>query len=199
MQAIRIFISLLPTILAVILGYFLYRSFGSTPVLFLVLLLIFTGVMFSFILWKNKENILSKEKIPLVSLPTPDDSLIYVSPQDFAEKAEKTEGKLAIAGVIEPGRKSILTNVAYHKLLDETILTFSPSLQIKLTGMATIGVGDYHFAVFGFQDVKVFEDRKYTTTLTWTDPYLTIHSKALTKVKLEDGTPSIVFSWEDEV
>jgi hypothetical protein len=199
MQAIRIFISLLPTVLAIILGYYLYGSFGSTPVLFLVLLLIFSGVMFSFILWKNKENILSKEKIPLVSLPTPDDSLIYVSPQDFAEKAEKMEGQLAIAGVIEPERNCILTKVSYHKLLDELTLSFSPSLEIKIKGLATIGVGDYHFAVFGFQEVNVLENRKKVATLTWVDPYLTVHAAAQSKIKLEDGTPSIVFCWDEEV
>lgn len=199
MQAIRIFISLLPTVLAIVLGYYLYGSFGSTPVLFLVLLLIFSGVMFSFILWKNKENILPKEKIPLISLPTPDDSLIYVSPQDFAEKAEKMEGQLAIAGVIEPERNCILTKVSYHKLLDELTLSFSPSMEIKIKGLATIGVGDYHIAVFGFQEVNVLENRKKVTTLTWVDPYLTVYAAAQTKIKLEDGTPSIAFSWDEEV
>jgi hypothetical protein len=191
-------ISILPVLLAAIIAYFLYNAISSTPVLILILFILFISIIWSIGLFKRSTP--KGEDLIELEAPELEEGLIYITPFDFATKSEPTEGKLFIAGSSYNQSAFSYTNATYKKLTDELTISFQPQLDLVISGINTIGVGDYQFCLFGFSKMEIKKGNKTSYTYTWGEHYLTIEDgKAIKNVTLRDGDPTLIFEWYNSI
>ena len=191
-----IIISLIILAMFILIAWWLYRNFHTTPMLVGNLLIILTGVLISYTAY-SRLSLLSDDVVILSEedYPEIEEGLIYASVDDFANKHEKVKGTLFIAGLDITEKELNLVDVSYKKLTDEITFKFSPSTSIKLKGVATIAVGDHQFLVYGFEEGVVRQNGVHR--LTWLDNKLQISTKNkdVRKIKIPAKMPTIAFNW----
>mgnify|MGYP000754052553 CR=1 FL=1 len=194
-----IIVSILPLFGTFAISWFIYKNIPTTPVLILILLLIFLGVFVSLILFRTL-NIkqANKEKLILIEdYPEVEEGLIYVIPKDFCNKVELNKGSLFIADLYDTPKELVLTKAEYKQLTDTVILTFK-NLRLEITALTTIGVGDLQFCLFGFDDLKITKDNKLLATYSWKNDFLEVEQDGKARLlSIHDGGPTVLFSWED--
>lgn len=137
----------------------------------------------------------NKRIIPEHQFPEIETGIIYAQVNDFVNKCEKNRGQLFIVGVETPPTEFKLEKVSYDKLTDEVNMVFSPSVKITLTGVATIGVGDKQFLVYGFETARIKTDKEYFFDWKHDKLMLSQGENKPVHLKLPPQMPTIVFSW----
>ena len=191
-----LFLALVNLAIFSLAAWWLYRNYHSTPVLIANLLIILTGVLISYTIYNR---IINDDKNVIKYLdddfPEIESGLIYAQVADFCNKYDKNKGFLFIVGIDIPDHKFDLQNVKFDKLTDELSFSFSPSLQLKLTGVSTIAVGDEQFMIHGFELCEIQFKGKHE--LNWTRNKLEIKkvNEETKTIKLPPQKPTIVFDW----
>ena len=195
-----IIVSILPLFGTFAISWFIYKNIPTTPVLILILLLIFLGVFVSLILFRTL-NIkqANKEKLILIEdYPEVEEGLIYVIPKDFCNKVELNKGELFIADFYDSAQATELIKAEYKQLTDKVILTFS-DITLEITALATIGVGDEQFCVFGFDTLTISKKNKELTIYKWKNDFLEVQKGEKSNLlSIYDGGPTLLFSWLEE-
>ena len=194
-KAKHLFIASAPLLIAILIAYLLYSNIPTTPVVILILFLLFISIVLSFGLYKK--GVAEEDVLEVLSCPELEEGLIYITPYDFATKSDPAQGKLFIAGSSYQMSAFDYTNSTYKKLTDELTISFKPQLSLVIKGIKTIGVGDYQFCIFGFSEMELIKNKKRIATYTWNDDNLSITTDGtVKKVQLEDGGATLVFEWE---
>jgi hypothetical protein len=194
----RYLLSITPLLLAIFIAYFGYINIPTTPVLIIVIFILFISIIWSIGLFKKDYSVAEK----LIELKTPEleEGLIYIIPQDFAEKSDAADGKLFIAGSEFDLAPFSYTHATYKKLTDELTISFAPQLELVIEGIKTIGIGDYQFCIFGFSKMAILKNKKNVYTYEWKDDFLGITTDNEEKyVTLEDGGATLIFAWENSI
>lgn len=192
-----IIISILPLIGTFALSWFIYSNIPTTPVLILIFLMIFIGVLVSYLLFRtlNIKRINKEKLIFIEDFPEVEEGLIYVIPKDFCTKVELNSGTLFIADFYDTPQDSELLKAEYKQLTDTVILTFK-NITLEITALATIGVGDEQFCIFGFDTLRILKNKKLLVTYTWENDFLeVVQGEKVRLLSIEDGGPCVLFSW----
>lgn len=199
MKKIKHFIlSALPVLIALVIAYFGYNYLPTTPVLILVLLVLFISLIWSIGLFRKDQTV--AKKLAEIRSPELEEGLIYIIPQDFADKSESKEGKLFLAGSPFDNAPFTYSHASYKKLTDELTISFQPKLDLVVHGIKTIGIGDYQFCLFGFSKMEVIQSKGPNLVYQWNDDYLSITSKSEEKfITLEDGSATLIFEWDNSI
>lgn len=180
----------------VFVAWWLYRSYHSTPVLILNLLIILTGVLISYTIYNYVFN--SDKNITRYTdedFPPVETGLIYAQVEDFCNKYEKEKGKLFIIGFDIPEEPFQLTNVKFDKLTDQLTFQFSPALKLELTGVSTIAVGDEQFLIHGFEEAKLHYGGNHNMNWTRNQLVLEKNKQEPQILKFPPHQPTILFDW----
>lgn len=192
-----IIISILPLIGTFALSWFIYSNIPTTPVLILIFLMIFIGVLVSYLLFRtlNIKRINKEKLIFIENFPEVEEGLIYVIPKDFCNKVELNKGTLFIADFYDNPQDSELLRAEYNKLTDTVVLDFK-NITLEITALATIGVGDEQFCIFGFDTLRILKNKKLLVTYTWENDFLEVkQDEKIRLLSIEDGGPCVLFSW----
>lgn len=195
-----ILVSILPLIGTFLISWFIYSNIPTTPVLILIFLLIFIGVLISYLLFKtlNIKRINKEKLIFIEDFPEVEEGLIYVIPKDFCNKVELNKGSLFIANYYDTPQETELLEAQYKQLTDTVILTFK-NITLEITGLTTIGVGDEQFCVFGFDTLQLIKNNKKIAKYTWKSDFLELEQeKSSSLLSIEDGGPCVLFSWQEK-
>ena len=196
-RILPILAGLSPIILATIISWFIYRNVPTTPVLVLILILIFAAVVLGFGFYRRvKIKSDGTEALIDIDYPELEDALIYVQAPDFCSKIELNEGNLFLVGSEMLAFPTKLKDAKYKKLTDTTIIEFKDQLTLEINGLNTIGVGDYQFCFFGFSSLKVYKSNQLSYYYSWNSSNLTLikEGKEL-ELFTPDGVPILHFSW----
>lgn len=196
-----IIVSILPLFGTFVISWFIYKNIPTTPVLILILLLIFMGVFVSLLLFRtlnikqaNKEKLIFIEDFPEV-----EEGLIYVIPKDFCCKVELNKGTLFIADFYDIPQEAELIKSEYKKLTDTVVLEFK-NLTLEITALTTIAFGDEQFCIFGFDTLNIIKNSKNIANYTWKNDFLEVTQEENVRLlSIHDGGPCVLFSWTLEV
>lgn len=159
--------------------------------------MIFIGVLVSYLLFRtlNIKRINKEKLIFIENFPEVEEGLIYVIPKDFCNKVELNKGTLFIADFYDNPQDSELLRAEYNKLTDTVVLDFK-NITLEITALATIGVGDEQFCIFGFDTLRILKNKKLLVTYTWENDFLEVkQDEKIRLLSIEDGGPCILFSW----
>ena len=193
---VAVIVSLITLGLFVILAWWLYRNFHSTPMLIVNLLIVLTGLLISItIYFRLGEDYRNKKLIDEEDYPPIETGLIYADVQDFVNKHESEEGKLFIVGIDIKDKSYRLKKVTFNKLIDELVFDLGSELQIILTGVSTIAVGDKQMIRYGFETGVIKYDKQYD--FDWRGNRLMLNSEKNEPVQLKIPAqmPTIIFDW----
>jgi len=193
-------LSLLTIVPFAAIAWLLYSNFHSTPVVIINLLIIMTGVLLAFIVY-NRIIIGSDKNAILVDtdhFPYIERALIYVMPQDFAAKLEKSKGKVYLATKVDVGKEVSIIGGGFNKLTDTISLKFSNGISTTIRGARTVGVGDNQFLFHGFEEL-IHKEGKEETVFIWEDDQLVQKiGNELVHVNIPDRLPVFIFDWKHE-
>jgi hypothetical protein len=195
---LHVLIAILPLAISVTIGYFLYRSSPTNVMLILLLLLIFIGVVASFVSYGmlKKSAKIKALKIDESFYPQLSEDLIYITPHDFSSKNQLTSGKLWIAGNNEQVELNI-TSIEFNKLLDEILISFNKGYALRITYIPTIGFDESQFQVFGFRALEFTKNKKELIKMNWTESGLLAEQNGeVLRINFPSRLPVVVFGEE---
>lgn len=182
-------------------GWFLYKTYPTTPVLIINLVLIMTGVLLGYAVYNKVyiDSITNYYEYLGSKFPEPETALIYAVPDDFCNKMEYNTGSINIVGIDEIIHDIKVTKASYNKLLDEVELTFTKGINIKIKGLNTIAVGDEQFMFYGFKEME-FSSKDEKLKLVWDDSHLALEKDNTEyTVRMPDGEPTFAFDWSEKI
>jgi hypothetical protein len=193
----NITLSSLPTLLAIVLGYFLYRSIPSTAMLIVLLLLIFLGVVASLVLYQKMGRTKDENWIEIDEdfFPELTNELIYITPSDFSGKVQIGHGKMWLVGLEDPIELEI-DKLSFTKLQDQLTIHFKKGYTIDITHLPTVAFDDLQFQIFGFKTLEFKKNNKIISKVEWfeTGPEFTNSSGEIIKIDLPSRFPVLVFN-----
>jgi hypothetical protein len=180
-----------------LIGWFLYKTYPTTPVLIINLVLIMTGVLLGYTVYNRIyiDSITNYYEYDGSKFPELEMSLIYAVPDDFCNKIEYHTGAINIVGVEHILRDIKVTKATYNKLIDEVEIKFEPGITINVKGLSTIAVGDEQFMFYGFKEM-LFKSKNEELKLIWDDSHLSLEKNGTVyTVRMPDGEPTFAFDW----
>ncbi|WP_107039181.1 hypothetical protein [Brumimicrobium mesophilum] len=191
-------LSLLTIVPFVAIAWLLYSNFHSTPVVIINLLIVMTGVMLAFIVFNR--IIVGNDKNAIVidtdHFPYIERALIYVMPQDFVAKLEKSQGTIFLATNSEVGKKVSIIEGDFNKLTDTISLKFTNGISTTIRGSRTVAVGDNQFLFHGFDEL-IHKEGKEETVYIWEDDRLVLRNGAgFMHINIPDRLPVFIFDWK---
>ena len=194
---VKVTASSLPLIGSIIIGYFLYRSIPSSAMLIILMLIIFFGVISSFVLYQRLGKAENENWLEIDEgfFPELTDELIYIAPLDFSGKVELGSGTLWLVGLEEPIDLAI-EKIEFTKLQDELIIKFKKGYTIDVTQIPTVAFDDSQFQIFGFKTLKFSKNNKIICQIEWHEdgPELENLSNEKMKIDLPSRLPVLVFN-----
>lgn len=182
-------------------GWFLYKTYPTTPVLIINLVLIMTGVLLGYTVY-NKiyvDSVTNYYEYLESKFPEPEMALIYAVPDDFCNKIEYNTGSIYIVGIDDILKDVKLTKATYNKLIDEVEITYTKGIKIKVRGLNTIAVGDEQFMFYGFKEME-FISKNEQIKLIWDDSHLALEKNDTEyTVRMPDGEPTFAFDWSESL
>jgi hypothetical protein len=191
-------LALLTIVPFLVLDWLLYSNFPITPVVIINLVIMMTGVMFSFIVYnrivagKNENSI----KVNTDHYPHIEGALIYVMPSDFVAKLEKIKGKIFLASTDEVEKDTTLTGGDYNKLTDVITLNYTKGISTTIRGSRTVAVGDNQFLFYGFNEL-IHKKGKEKIDFIWEEDRLVQkNGDELVNIAIPDRLPVYIFDWK---
>lgn len=193
----KVLVSSLPLVGAVIIGYFLYRSLPSTAMLIVLLLLIFFGVVATFVLYQKMNKVTDESWIEIDDdfFPELTDELIYITPMDFSGKVEIGPGRMWLVGLSEPIDLEI-DKLEYTKLQDQLNIQFKKGYTIEITHLPTVAFDESQFQIFGFKTLQFKKNNNVISKVEWFEsgPEFTNSKGENIKIDLPSRFPVLVFN-----
>jgi len=157
-----------------------------------------TGVMLAFIVYNrvllgdDKNSI----KVNTDHFPYIEGALIYVMPQDFVAKLEKTKGKIFLASTNEIEDDVTLIGGDYNKLTDEITLKYNNGISTMIRGSRTVAVGDNQFLFYGFEELVHTKGKEKFDFLWEENRLVQKNGNELISIKMPDRLPVYIFDWK---
>lgn len=191
-------LSLLTVVPFVAIAWVLYSNFHSTPVVIVNLLVVMTGVMLAFVVYNriivgDDKNAI---KVNTEHFPYIERALIYVMPQDFVAKLEKTHGKIFMATTDEVEHDIALVGGDFNRLTDTITLKYTNGVTTTIRGSRTVAVGDNQFLFHGFDELVHSKGKDKYTFLWEEDRLVQKNGNELISVKIPDRLPVYIFDWK---
>lgn len=193
-------LALIIVLVFALIGWFLYKTYPTTPVLIINLVLIMTGVLLGYTVYNRIyiDSITNYYEYDGSKFPELEMSLIYAVPDDFCNKIDYNKGAMNIIGVDDIIHNVKVTKATYNKLIDEVELKFDPGITINVKGLHTIAVGDEQFMFYGFKEMK-FQSKNEELKLIWDDSHLALEKNGtIYTVRMPDGEPTFAFDWSEK-
>lgn len=185
----------------IVAAYFLYLNFPTTPVVIINIVLMMTGVLLAFLVYNRV--IIGDDKNYIKAntdhYPHIEGALIYVMPNDFVDKLEKTPGRLFLATTDEVEENLTIIGGEYNKLIDEITLKYNQGITTKIRGSRTVAVGDHQFLFYGFEELTHTKGKKKTVYQWEENRLVQKNGEELISIKIPDRLPVYIFDWKEMV